>query len=282
MMHKIKKAAAQVTVKTTPESAEYAEYVVKLANLSAYLKAASVALGESEKTWKDVCQKQKTFAEAFANKYPDKDKVREFVKTSASKSQALVKEFVLKTEGSSAPYHDLDAMVQSYLSEIAAVQEQYKEITDLNTEMQMYSKKVDDLSKAKKTDEARTARNMDKLEEAKKQYDSKLDVMVEKMKHIYSRRAIVLKAAYVAYWSSQLRAFDLLSESLKDTREFVSGAVEPLRKIKIDKLSESEIEEFVKANTAGISTDKISPPASPDEKMSPTTFETTAETAEAH
>lgn len=281
-MHKIKKAAAHVTVKTTPESAEYAEYVIKLANLSTYLKAASVALGESERAWKDVCQKQKTFADAFANKYPDKDQVREFAKTSAGKAQGLVKEFVLKTEGSAAPHHDLDALVQAYLSEIAAVQEQYKEITDLNTEMQMYVKKVDDLAKAKKTDEIKTARNMEKLEEAKKNYDIKLDAIVEKMKHIYSRRAVALKAAYVAYWSSQLRAFDLLSASLVETREFVSTSVEPLRKMKIDKMTESEIEEFVKANTAGISADKTSPPSSPIEEPNPKTFEAAAATAGAH
>lgn len=263
MMHKIKKAAAHVTVKTSPESAEYAEYVTKLQNLSTYLKASSSALGESEKTWKDVCNKQKTFADAFANKYPDKDQVREFGKTSASKSQALVKEFVLKTEGSSAPHHKLDDLVQTYLGEITACQEQYKEVTNLNTEMQMYTKKVDDLSKAKKPDEIKIARNMEKLEEAKDNYEKKLDAIVDQMKAVYAKRAVALKATYVAYWSSQLRAFDLLSDALVDTREFVSTAVEPLSQINISSISDADIEAFNAANTAP--TGAKSPPTSPIE-----------------
>lgn len=250
MMHKMKKAAAHVTTKTTPESAEYAEYVVKLTNLSTYLKASSVALSESERSWKDVCNKQKAFADAFANKYPDKDQVREFSKTSASKAQGLVKEFVLKSEGSTAPHNDLDATVQEYLAEIAAVQEQYKEVTNLNTEMQMYNKKVESLSKGKKVDETKTARNMEKLEEAKAAYEAKLDSIVDEMKAVYAKRGVALKSAYVAYWSSQLRAFDLLADAMVDTREFVSGSVEPLRAMKISALTPEEIEDFTQNNQA--------------------------------
>jgi hypothetical protein len=249
MMHKIKKAAATVTTKTTPESAEYAEYVIKLSNLATYLKASSAALGESERSWKEVCNKQKAFADAFSNKYPDNDTVRGFAKNSAAKSQALVKEFVLKTEGSTAAHHELDATVQEYLAEIAAVQEQYKEVTDLNTEMQMYAKKVADLSKAKKTDEAKTSRNMEKLEEAQASYDTKLEKIVGQMKVVYAKRGVALKATYVAYWSSQLRAFDLLSEALIDTRGFVSTSVEPLRKISIGKLTQADIDAFNATNT---------------------------------
>lgn len=244
MMHKIKKAAAHVTTKTTPESAEYAEYVIKLTNLSTYLKASSAALQESERSWKDVAQKQKVFADAFSNKYPDKDVVRDFAKTSASKSQALVKEFVLKTEGSSAPHHDLDNIVQEYLAEIAAVQEQYKEVTTLNTEMQMYNKKVEDLTKGKKLDETKTARNMEKLEEAKAAYENKLDTIVEEMKEIYGKRSIVLRSTYIAYWSSQLRAFDLLKDALTETRDFVETGVEPLQKIQIGTITAEEAADF--------------------------------------
>jgi hypothetical protein len=259
MMHKVKKAAAKVTTKTTPESAEYAEYVIKLTNLSTYLKASSAALQESERSWKDVCTKQKAFADAFSNKYPDKDQVRDFSKTSANKSQALVKEFVLKTEGSTAQHHDLDATVQAYLADIAAIQEQYKEITDLNTEMQMYDKKVNDLSKGKKVDEIKTARNMEKLEEAKAAYEAKLDTLVDRMKAVYSKRGIVLKSTYVAYWSSQLRAFDLLSEALVDTRGFVTESVEPLRKINIATVTEADVEAFIAANISNPASLKAAP-----------------------
>lgn len=265
MMHKAKKLAAGVTTKRTPESAEYVEYCNKLTNLSTYLKASSAALQESERGWKDVCTKQKAFADAFSNKYPDKDQVRDFAKTSAAKTQGLVKEFVLKTDGSGAPHHELDAIVQAYLGEINAVQEQYKEVMDLNTEMQMYDKKVKDLSKGKKVDETKTARNMEKLEAAAAEYEAKLETIVEEMKGVYAKRGVALKATYVAYWSSQLRAFDLLSEALVDTRGFVSGSVEGLRSLDIGAITDAEVEAFTAANASGAPGAAKAAPMSPIE-----------------
>jgi hypothetical protein len=262
MMHKVKKSVAKVSASGV-QSAEYAEYVTKLANLTTYLKASSLALGESERTWKEVCDKQKVFAEAFANKYPDKDQVREFGKTSAAKAQALVKEFVLKTDGATAPHLELDALVQAYLAEIVECQGQFKEIAALNTEMQMYMKKTDELAKAKKVDEAKTARNMEKLEQAKETYEAKLDSVVERMKAVYGKRAIALKASYVAYWSSQLRAFDLLSDSLVETREFVSSSVEPLRNTNIGTVTDADIEAFNATNSVPGGSSKV--PTSPIE-----------------
>lgn len=244
MMHKAKKIAAGVTTKRSPDSIEYADLCNKLSNLSTYLQQASADLHASEKGWKELCSKQKDFAKTFANKYPDKDQVRDFAKKSEAKTQGLVKEFILKTEGSTAPHHDLDAMVHAYLEEIRGVQEQYKEVTDLNTEVKMYEKKVKDLSKNKKADETKTARNMEKMEQAVEQYETKLDTVIEEMKAVYAKHNVVLKATYVAYWSSQLRAFDLLSNTLVDTRGFVSGSVEGLRGMDITKVSEEELEKF--------------------------------------
>lgn len=241
MMHKIKKAVA---AKSTPESAEYAKYTIKLANLSVILATSSAALKASERSWQDAAQLQKDYADAFSNNYPDKDVVRDYAKTSATKAQALVKEFVLKTGGNDAPHQDLDNNVKIYLEEIAAVQEDHKEINKLSTELKMYSSKVAALTKGKNADVTKTERNMEKLEEAKTAYEAKLDSVVETMKNINVRRSIVLKSTYVAYWSSQLRAFDLLDESLTETRDFVSTDVEPLRKINITSITPDEVAAF--------------------------------------
>lgn len=264
MMHKIKKA---VTTKSTPESAEYAEYTTKLANLSAILTSSSAELKASERTWQDAAQLQKDYAEAFSNKYPDKDVVRDYAKTSATKAQALVKEYVLKTGGTNAPHQDLDNNVKQYLEEIAAVQEEYKEINTLSTELKMYTSKVDILTKGKNADAMKTERNMEKLEEAKTAYEAKLDSVVETMKNIYVRRAIVLKSTYVAYWSSQLRACDLLNESLTETRDFVSAGVEPLRKINLASITPDEVAAFNIQGEASAE-DKVQPTSPINDKLS--------------
>lgn len=265
MMHKIKKAAH--TGKGS-ENAEFMDFKNRLENLSTYLQTSSAALNASEQAWKEVCNRQKVFAEQFANRYPDKDAVREFGKQSSAASQALVKEFILKTEGSSAAHWQVDAVVQDYLAEIADIAEKYKPIQDALREVTMYSKKVDDLSNVKKPDETKIARNIEKLEEAKSVYEEILDRVVDTMKTTYDKRQVALKATYVAYWSSQLRAFNLLDASLEPTREFVENAVEPISTIKIRKMTPEEVETFV-AESGSAPTTPTREPAG-GEKVLPT------------
>lgn len=248
-MHKIKKATAHVTLKNSPENAEFNDYRARLENLATYLKATSKALHESEKTWKEVCMTQKQFAETFVNRYPDKDDIREFGKQSSIASQKLVKEFALKTEGAGAKHWECDAVVQEYLAEINSISAEYKPINAASTEVGMYEKKVNDLQKGKKPDEAKMTRNMEKLEEAKKAYEDILDRVVDHMKEVYGKRQVALKAAYVAYWSSQLRAFDLVEESLRPTREFVSGSVDSITAVQISKMTTDDVKAFVEANS---------------------------------
>lgn len=245
-MHKIKKATTTVAKGT--ENAEFSDYKNRLENLGSYLRESSAALNESEKAWKEVCYKQKIFAEKFANRYPDKDQVREFGKQSSQLSSGLVKEFVLKTEGSSAAHWAVDAVVQDYLTEIDEIANEYRPIADGMKEVSMYNKKVDDLQNAKKPDDSKISRNMEKLEEAKKKYEKVLDRVVEKQKKVYHKRQVALKATYVAYWSSQLRAFNLLDASLDPTREFVQGAVDSIAQIRISAMTEADMAEFLEAN----------------------------------
>lgn len=251
MMHKIKKAAH--TGKGA-ENAEFADYKNRLDNLATYLRSSSAALKESEQAWRDVCNRQRQFADTFANRYPDKDQVRDFSKRSAQASQALVKEFVLKTDGSTAAHWQIDAVVQDYLAEIGEIAAEYKPITDAMKEVTMYNKKVDDLQTAKKPDETKIARNMEKLDDAKKSYEDILERVVEKMKIVYNKRQVALKATYVAYWSSQLRAFNLLDASLEPTREFVEGSVETLSTLKISTLTPEQIEKFIEESNSAPTT----------------------------
>lgn len=242
MMHKIKKAAHSGK---GAENAEFADYKNRLENLSTYLRGSSAALNASEQTWRDVCNRQKQFADQFANRYPDKDQVRDFSKQSAQASQALVKEFVLKTEGSTAAHWQIDAVVQDYLAEIDEISAEYKSVADAMKEVTMYTKKVDDLQTAKKPDEGKIARNMEKLEDAKKAYEEILDRVVDKMKAVYNKRQVAMKATYIAYWSSQLRAFNLLDNSLAPTREFVENSIEAFSTLKIRGMTPEQIEKFV-------------------------------------
>lgn len=260
-MHKIKKATT--TAKGT-ENAEFSDYRNRLDNLASYLRESSAALKESERAWREVCNRQKVFAEQFANRYPDKDNVREFGKQSAALSDTLVREFVLKTEGSSADHWKVDNIVIDYLSEIAEITNEYKPVADAMKEVSMYTKKVDDLQTAKKQDEQKIQRNLEKLDEAKRMYEDLLTRVVDRMKTVYNKRQVALKATYVAYWSSQLRAFDLLDQSLDPTREFVQSSVGTLLQISIKTMSEGDVEEFIAANSSVPTVQtRASPAASP-------------------
>lgn len=280
MMHKIKKAAHSGK---GAENAEFADYKNRLENLSTYLKSSSEALNVSEQAWREVCNRQKTFAEQFVNRYPDKDEVRNFAKQSSQASQALVKEFVLKTEGSTAAHWQVDSVVQEYLGEIAEIAQEYKPIADAMKEVTMYTKKVDDLQVAKKPDESKIARNMEKLDEAKKAYDEILDRVVDQMKAVYCKRQVALKATYVAYWSSQLRAFNLLDASLEPTRAFVENAVEPVCALNIRSMTEEDVTTFIKESSNPSTPTNQSPvkgvPTSPFEEKESEPTAPTAPTA---
>lgn len=246
MMHRIRKS--RVTIRECEQNAEYTNYQNRLDNLSNYLRASSEALNVSEQSWKEVCNAQKTFAGQFVNRYPDSDQIRDFGKRSATASQSLVKEFVLKTDGSQAEHWQVDAVVQEYLAEIARIQAQYEKVTDKHKEVQLYTTKMDDLQKAKKLDEAKIARNMKKLEEAENAYQETLERVVECMTEVYSKRQVALKATYVAYWSSQLRAFRMLDESLDATRAFVQGSISKFKTLKIESMTPADVEAFIASN----------------------------------
>lgn len=272
MMHKIKKATHSGK---GAENAEFSDYKNRLENLSTYLRSSSAALNASEQAWRDVCNRQKQFADQFANRYPDKDQVRDFSKQSVQASQALVKEFVLKTEGSTAAHWQIDAVVQDYLTEIDEISAEYKPIADAMKEVTMYTKKVDDLQTAKKQDESKIARNMEKLDDARKSYEDILDRVVEKMKTVYNKRQVAMKATYVAYWSSQLRAFNLLDASLEPTREFVENSIEGFSTLKIRGMSAEQVEKFVQDSCNSVPTtperkagaEKKFPTSPADDKM---------------
>lgn len=243
MMHKIKKAA---TNSKTVENAEFVDYKNRLDMISTYLRESSGALKESEKTWQEVCNTEKVFADKFALRYPDKDSIRDFAKQSSQSSQKLVKNFVLKSESKSASHWKIDVIVQDYIKEINDIQNEYRSVDDLAKEVAMYSKKVEDLqnSKKKNKDEEKLSRNIEKLNDSREKYEQGLDTIVDKMKHIYDKRNIALKATFVAYWSSQLRAFNMIDNSLDPIREFVENSVEDLVAIKIRSMTSTDIEQF--------------------------------------
>lgn len=241
-MHKIKKAAANAK---GAENAEYVDYKNRLEMVAAYLCESSTALQESQRAWQDVCHQQKSFADKFALRYPDKDEVRNFAKASSVSSQKLVKNFVLKSESRDAPHWQVHEVVQDYLKEITDVSSEYGAVTDAAKEVAMYTKKVDDLQGAKKkVDEAKVSRNMEKLNDCREKYEQVLDRVVDRMKMVYNKRQVALKATYVAYWSSQLRAFNMIDSSLEETREFVESSVENLSTIKIRSLTAEDVAQF--------------------------------------
>lgn len=242
MMHKIKKATA--TTKGV-ENAEFIDYRNRLDILASYLRESSAELNECERAWREVCHAQKAYSENFANRYPDKDNVRDFSKKSVALSETLVREFGLRTENLTTEHWKVNSIVTDYLAEIAEICHEYKCVGDAMKEVSMYSKKVNDLQTAKKADGTKIERNLEKLDEAKSRYETVLNDVVNRMKALYKKRQVALKATYVAYWSAQLRAIDLLDRCLRPTRDFVESSVGPMLKLNIRDMAMDEVGKLV-------------------------------------
>lgn len=255
-------------------NAEFNDYKGRLENLANSLTASHTALKQSDEAWKVLVHSQKTFAENFSNKYPDKDTTREFSKKSAESSQAVQKEFILKSDEGTATHWKLDAIPQAYIAEIREIETTYKDLTTSNTDLELYKKKVQDLQKPKKKDltdkeKSKVERNIKKLEENQKKHDELLDKTVDRMKEVYAKRQVPLKSAYVAFWLSQMRAFEMVDKSITITREFVRASVDDLLSVNMAKLTEEQIEKIVNVNVSPGTepTGKVGePPSSPIEK----------------
>lgn len=162
----------------------------------------------------------------------------------------------MKTDEHTATHWKLDAISQAYIAEITEVEATYKDLTKSNTDLELYKKKVLDLQKPRKKDltdkeKSKVERNVKKLEENQKKHDELLENTVQHMKEIYSKRQVALKSAYVAFWLSQMRAFEMLDQSLVTTREFVNTSVEPLLEVNMAKITEAEIDSIVNVTLSG-------------------------------
>lgn len=279
MLHSVKRKVGN----KAEGNAEFNDYKGRLENLTSTLSASHTALKQSDEAWKVLVHSQKTFAESFANKYPDKDPTREFAKKSAASSQATNKEFILKTDEGSATHWKLDAIPQAYIAEIQEVEATYKELTVSNTDLELYKKKVQDLQKPRKKDltdkeKSKIERNVKKLEENQTKHDDLLDKTVDRMKEIYAKRQVALKCAYVAFWLSQIRAFEMVDKSITVTREFVGSSVDTLLETNMSKLTEEHIDKVVNGTVPAIENapaGKVGePPSSPIEKDTPATVAT--------
>jgi DNA-directed RNA polymerase subunit L len=246
MMHRIKHDIKQHTSSSTrtPDSALYADYVGKLGNLSTSLKASAKAIADSEIAWKDMRVKQRTFAEQFLSLYPDKDIVREHGKISAERSQRLTDEMGLGYDGSAYQFTELTTLIRDYIAEVTAVQNQYKMVHDLTTDLKLYTKKCEDLTKSKKSDESKLSRNLEKREEARSKYDAKLEDVVDQMRRVYDRRGVVLRAAYVAFWGMQIQAADALCETVSETRGFVQSSARQMRGARLTGMTDDFAAQF--------------------------------------
>lgn len=256
-------------------NAEFNDYKGRLENLRKSLTDSHTALKQSDEAWKVLVHSQKTFAENFSNKYPDKDTTREFSKKSAESSQAVAKEFILKTDEGTATHWKLDAIPQAYIAEIQEIEGTYKDLTVSNTDLELYKKKVQDLQKPRKKDlsdkeKSKVERNIKKLEENQKKHDDLLDKTVEKMKEVYGKRQVALKSAYVAFWHSQIRAFEMVDKSITITREFVGKSVDDLLNVNMAKLTEEDVGKILNVDVKtpeNAPTGKVGePPSSPIEK----------------
>jgi hypothetical protein len=247
MMHKIKQEIRSHTSSSikTPDSALYRDYVSKIANLSTTLKAYCTAIGESEVTWHSLRATQRRFAEQFVNKYPDEDIVRGNARISAAQSQQLADDCMKNTDGSCTPQQDeLSMLIRGYLTEIAAIEQQYKMVTNLTTDLKMYTKKVEDLSRGKKPVDEKLSRNMEKRENARAKYEAKVEQVVEQMRRVYERRGVVLRAAYVAFWGLQIQSVDSMSEAVGATRSFVFSSARMMRGVDFANMTDAFAAQF--------------------------------------
>lgn len=189
---------------------------------------------------------QRSFSENFVEGYPvTDDETSVLARDFAVGAQEVYDYYIRETSPETASFLQMQAQVQGYLTEIDEVEAMYKELAEAKSETARYQEKVDALSMAKKVDDVKKQRNLDKYESERQKYDELVETVVSKQKKVYSKAALVHRIALCAYWQANEKHLEILQKSMQKTSKYVADNIEELANIDISTVEPEETSEFI-------------------------------------
>lgn len=211
------------------------EYAQKLVNVSSSLEESSRGIISTEADWRKLYEQMKKQSENFLNVYPDNDENREIFKNGAESCAKIGVEYT--NENLDLPGRQVDLKVQEYLIELNAVLQERKLVEQTGQKCQNSLNKINALKKSKRGDPEKIQRAEQNLEELKESYAITVDEVLCKMKRVYEKRKVMYKAAYIAYWRTQMTFMDMLQSQMNPTVSYVTAEQDKFLNLDVAKLS---------------------------------------------
>jgi hypothetical protein len=244
MLHAVKKSVAKASAPSrgiTPP-AEFLDLKVQLAAVKRNISLVDKKMTEANRAWAKQMMEQRSFSERFAEGYPNTtDETAGIASEFADSSQALYDHFVRETDPASQSYHKMQEQVRVYLKEIAEVEAMYPKLTEAKVETTRYQGKIDAIERAKKDNEAKKLRNLQKMDSEKEKYDELVKTVVIAQKKTMAKAATVHRLALCAYWTANATHIQIQQQSMQKTSEFARTHEDELAALDITSLDLSEL-----------------------------------------
>lgn len=171
-------------------------------------------------TWATVAQEQRDFSRSLAASFIESGDVHKHAAEVEKKLRNL-QEVVLRKDNSEAAHRQIVSVMNQYLRMLSSIQAGYKDVELAYTERTRYRLKVDrlqkkDLSHRKNSD--KLVRNMEKLDDAQKQLDTKLESILMRMRSAFQKHEAVLQCAHHAFWMANDTHFNSIEQATTEIR----------------------------------------------------------------
>jgi DNA repair exonuclease SbcCD ATPase subunit len=243
MMHALKKKVGKHANKASgvaEPGAEFLDYKLKLETVKKNLSVADKRMDEAKRHWLKHVMDQRSFSAGYVEGIADTDGDAYAVAHDfAEGAHARYDHFVRETDPADAPYNKMHAQVKAYLDEIAEVEAMYKRLIAAKSEASRYQEKIDGLEKAKKDDDVKKERNLQKLDSERENYSALQREVTAAQKKVFGKNEVVQKMALVAYWQMNAEHVKVMQASLEKTQDFAAANYDELAAIDIASLTVS-------------------------------------------
>lgn len=213
MLHALKRnTVGHHAAKNEPVNPEFDGLKDKLEQVQKSLTTATLELNNAQKAYKNAASEATTFSTALHAMYPTDDEFREVLKTSVSEVADPIPKAMEEVLEPASKVRVIERMVNSYITEIKSVSQEYSKLENARKDYAMYQAKVGKLEKKDSAND-KQSRNMSKLEDSKAKYNSLLEGTLHRMKSTHSKAKDMFRAAFVAYWLYQNAIHDILGKS---------------------------------------------------------------------
>ncbi len=242
MMTKMKSFGESILQKSVTD-AEFNNYKSRLEASVASLKLLREQLPAAELAWKEMTMANKHFLENYVDAYPDEDVMRRFGRETDRACEKLHRALMFTNDGK---HWDCDRVVGDFIAEVESLD--YKAVIAAQNEVAKYNRKLDVLRRAKSFDEERFARNEEKMDVVRSNYERVLQPTVARMRELWAKVPVAFTAIFIGYWACHVRAVALVGFAFNDTKKFVALHEDMLAGIGTDirSISKVALEEALK------------------------------------